>query len=58
MQMTEILINNTMRKFLKYSCWTIAGVIAVMALCGNTCHLATASIFFILGTFQNEEDKQ
>jgi hypothetical protein len=46
-----------MRKFLKYSCWAIAGILAIGALCYNTFHLATASLIFIIGTFQDDKEE-
>ena len=36
--------------------WGIAAALAIGAMIYNPFHLATASIIFILGTFQDEED--
>ena len=44
------------RKTLRNILWLLAAGVAIMAVCCNPSHLATASILFILGTFQDEED--
>lgn len=44
------------RKTLRNILWLLAAVLAVLALVYNPSHLATASILFILGTFQNDKD--
>ena len=36
--------------------WTLSGIVAVIAVLYNLAHLATASILFVLGAIQTEED--
>jgi hypothetical protein len=46
-----------MRKFLKYSCWAVSAVLVIAGFLQDKLHLyAIAGIWFILGTFQDEED--
>jgi hypothetical protein len=54
--MEDMKVNRATRKMLRNILWTIAGLLAVGAIIYNPAHLATASIIFILGTFQDEED--
>jgi hypothetical protein len=51
-------VNKATRKMLRNILWTMAGLLAVGALIYNPAHLATASLIFILGTFQNDEMKE
>lgn len=46
------------RKTLRNIIWLAAGALAVAAIMYNPSHLATASILFILGTFQDEDDDE
>ena len=55
--MREIEVNKATRKMLRNILWTMAGLLAVGALIYNPAHIATASLLFILGTFQNDEMK-
>jgi hypothetical protein len=36
--------------------WGLAAIVAVVAILNNLAHLATASMLFILGAIQTEED--
>jgi hypothetical protein len=56
--MEDMKVNKATRKMLRNILWTMAGLLAVGALIYNPAHLATASLIFILGTFQDDEMKE
>lgn len=51
-------VNKETRKMLRNMLWTIAAVLGIGAAFFNPAHLATASIIFILGTFQHDAMKE
>lgn len=46
------------RKTLRNIVWAAAGALAIAALFYNPAHLVTAGMLFILGSFQDEADKE
>lgn len=54
----EIKVNKATRKMLRNILWTMAGALAIAAIIYNPAHMATASIIFILGTFQHDAMKE
>lgn len=51
-------VNKATRRLLRNTLWTMAGALAIGALIYNPAHMATASLLFILGTFQHDEMKK
>jgi hypothetical protein len=51
----EMKVNKATRRLLRNTLWTMAGALAIGALIYNPAHMATASLLFILGTFQHDE---
>lgn len=46
------------RKTLRNIIWAAAAALAIAALIYNPAHLATTGMLFILGSFQDEADKE
>ena len=51
-------VNKATRRLLRNTLWAMAGALAIGAMIYNPAHMATASIIFILGTFQHDAMKE
>lgn len=51
-------VNKATRRFLRNVLWIMAAALGIAAVFYNPAHLATASMLFILGTFQHDEMKK